>query len=90
MYFTLTQKQYLILVLFGGLLMIQILVIGYWSFRLTVRKEKEEDAEGNEFPDGLREGNRPVPLFIVLLTGAVLIWGVAYVIAIALGGLDVQ
>lgn len=93
MYFTLSQQQYLILVVFGGLVFIQVLVIGYWSFRRGAarpERQDEEIEEEREFPDGLRETNRPVPLFIVLLTGVVLIWGVLYVIAIAMGGLDVQ
>lgn len=96
MYFTLSQHQYLILTVFGGLLFIQVLVLGYWSYRLSLARrdrhegETDETEEEREFPDRLREGSRPVPLFIVLLTGAVLIWGVLYVIAVAVGGLNVQ
>jgi ABC-type Fe3+ transport system permease subunit len=92
MYFTLSQKQYLILAVFGGLILLQVLVIGYWSFRLTLsRRRRDQSAEQyREFPDGLREGNRPMPLFVVLLIAVVLVWGVGYVIAVALGGLHVQ
>ncbi|MBM4047575.1 MAG: hypothetical protein FJ279_20915 [Planctomycetes bacterium] len=88
MYFTLSQIQYLALALLGGLLLVLVLVVGYWSFRLSLsRRDPEEPGEVQEFPDGLSEGHRPMPLFITLLIVAILVWGVAYVIAVAVGEL---
>lgn len=91
MYFTLSQVQYLALALLGGLLLVLVLVVGYWSFRLSLsRRDPEQPTEVQEFPDGLSEGNRPMPLFLTLLIVAILVWGVGYVIAVAVGGLHVQ
>ena len=96
MYFTLTQMQYLMLAVFGGLLLVLVLVVGYWSYRLTLRRrtgQEAADAEQDvpEAADGaMQEGHKPVPLVIVLLFAATLVWAVAYVIAVALGGINVQ
>jgi uncharacterized membrane protein len=94
MYFTLTQLQYLMLALFGGLLLVLVLVVSYWSWRLSLKRKaanktaEEEVSTAGE--DEVSEGNKPVPLVIVLLFAATLIWAVAYVIAVALGGINVQ
>jgi hypothetical protein len=96
MYFTLSQKQYLILAVFGGLLLVNILVVAYWSFRLSLTRPDpdEEEAEEEFDPDHL-EGqvehkDRPIPLFVILVIAAVILWGFAYVIAVATGGHPVQ
>ena len=96
MYFTLTQLQYLMLALFGGLLLVLLLVVGYWSYRLTLKQQAEEEADGAdedapEAADGaMHEGHKPMPVVIVLLFAAILVWAVAYIIAVALGGINVQ
>ncbi len=94
MYFTLTQMQYLMLAVFGGLLLVLVLVVGYWSYRLTLRRKAEQEAAEEDVPEAadgaMQEGHKPVPLLIVLLFAATLVWAVAYVIAVALGGINVQ
>ncbi len=95
MYFTLSQIQYLILAVFGGLIMLLIMAVAYWSFKVGLMprsetKPEEENETAHEFNDGLAEGNRPVPLFIILVFLAVLLWGVMYVIAVIGGWIHVQ
>ena len=99
MYFTLSQTQYLILSIFGGLLLVAILIIAFWSFRLSLARRRAAgkaesytgaDEDVLDFSDGIRESKRPMPLFVILLVAAILIWGVAYVLAVALGVLNVQ
>jgi hypothetical protein len=90
-YFTLSQLQYLILALFGGVLLFILIALGYWSYRLSLtRHDPKRDDRVMDFPDGLQETNRPVPLFMILLICFVLMWGVAYVIAIVGGILHAQ
>jgi len=93
MYFELSQEQSLVLVVFGGLILIQILVVAYWSSRLNLaRRERQDKASTDveEYPDGLGEGNNPIPLFLILVIAVTLVWGIGYVIAVAAGGLHVQ
>jgi len=99
MYFTLTQIQFLVLAVLGGLLLVILVALAYWAWRLSLRKDTETDEEtgkpeaaddSTEFPDGLREGRKPVPLIVTIVFTAILIWAVAYIIAVALGGIHVQ
>ena len=90
MYFTLSQEQSVVLIVFGGLLLVLLLITAYWSFQLHLARRKERETPETEYADGLRESNKPVPLFLILLIVVVLVWGIAYVIAVAFGGLHVQ
>ena len=93
MYFTLSQTQYLVLSLFGGLLVVAIIAVAFFSNRLSLFGSRDEQSDGEEdvkFPDGLREGHGHVPLFIILLTAGILLWGIAYVFAITKGWINVQ
>jgi hypothetical protein len=92
MYFTLSQQQSVALIVFGGLLLVQILIIAYWSFRLHLaRRDREESkTDTEEFAGGVRQGNQPIPLILILSIAVFLVWGIGYVIAVALGGLHVQ
>ena len=92
MYFTLSQLQSLVLIVFGGLVLVELLVVAYWSFRLNLarRDSQEIEPDTQEYPDGLKQGNQPIPLFLILTIVVLLIWGIGYVIAVALGGLYVQ
>ena len=93
MYFTLTQTQFLMLALFGGVLLVLVVALGYWAWQLSLRRQAAppaDEEETEEFADGLKEGHGRIPLIITLVFAAVLIWAVAYVIAVALGGINVQ
>ena len=92
MYSLLQQEQSLILILFGGLILVLIIVLAVWSHHLNLarRARRETEQPPAEYPDGLREQNNPVPLFLILVIAAVLIWALIYVIAVGVGGLYVQ
>jgi len=92
MYFSLAQSQYLVVALLGGALFLVAVAVAWWGFHLTLRRAREEHQvpSGAEYNDGLREGNRPVPLIILLLAAVILVWGILYVVAVAQGGLNVQ
>ena len=94
MYFTLSQIQYLGLALFGGLILIAILAIALWSYRLQVRAgrvetidDEEDAAEKTVEPDEFehQEGHRPMPLIVVLLIIGLIVWGIGYTLAHSFG-----
>jgi len=92
MYFTLSQIQSVVVILGGGLLLVLILIGAYWSFRLNLARRGPEEAptEKAEAAEPAASGDKPIPLLLILVTIAVVIWGVAYILAVALGGLYVQ
>lgn len=91
MYFTMSQTQYLGLAIFGGLIFVAVLAIAYWSYKLHVSSRRTEkdirpaEGGGEEFSDGLQEGHQPMPLILIILIPALIIWGIAYVLAHAFG-----
>lgn len=90
MYFNLSQLQLIGLAILGGLIAVAVFAIAFWSHKLNLSSQKkkvgEESAEEvHTFEDGLQEGNKPVPLVIILLVGGLLIWGVGYTLAHAFG-----
>jgi hypothetical protein len=90
MYFNLSQVQYLGLAILGGLLLIAVLVLAFLGHRMVPREEEKKTTKGeaagdHEFPDGLKEGHRPVPVGILLLVAAMIIWGIGYTLAYAFG-----
>lgn len=97
MYFTVSQMQYFALAVFGGLILLLIIGVAYWSFRLGLRapaepgsEREKQEGDAHEFNDGLLEGSRPIPLFTILVFFSVLLWGVMYIIAIIGGWIHVQ
>ena len=90
MYFNLSQLQLIGLAILGGLILVAIFAVAYWSHRLNLASRKEEeDASSSEevhtFEDGLQEGHKPLPLGIIILIAGLLIWGVGYTLAHAFG-----
>ena len=57
------------------------------SFTGKARSDEELDAETHEFGGGVKEQNRPVPLFIWLVVIGYFVWAVAYVLFTAAHGL---
>mgnify|MGYP006292395639 CR=1 FL=1 len=68
----------------GGVLVAVAIVLARGSrhFSLTAKKrsEREIEEETHEFGDGLKEQNRPAPLFIWLMVAAYFVWAVAYIV----------
>ena len=71
-------------VLAGGLIVALAIILarGSLDFRFTMRKRNEAEyaQETHRFGDVVSEQNRPVPIFIWLVTIGYVIWAVAYVI----------
>jgi len=78
------QMESVWLVLLGGGLITLAIVLARASRRhaISLRRRSEEqlEAETHEFPGGLREQNRPVPVLIWIVTVGYFVWATAYVI----------
>ena len=97
MYFTMSQIQYLGLALFGGLILIAVLALAFWSYRLQVRagsieRMEEPESEIIEDEDSIQradfehqEGRNPMPLIILLLIIGIVVWGIGYTLAHSFG-----
>ena len=74
-----------------GLLLVCAVVLArgssVYSLTLRRRSDAELEQEAHEFGDGLREENRPVPLFIWLVAVGYFVWAVGYVIFCGIYGL---
>ena len=80
-YFPLQDLEYLLLALFLGAIALCVILLAYPSPR---KKEKETDIE--EFPDGIRATNRPIPPILVFVYSAFGIWAVVYMLMIGVFG----
>lgn len=82
--YTWLHNEWLLLMLGFGLLLAIAVILArgsrVLSFSFTRRSERELEEDVHEFPGGLKEGNRPVPLLIWLLVFAYLPWAIAYTI----------
>jgi hypothetical protein len=71
-------------VLLGGLIFTSAIVLARasrdWRLSLVKRKETTEEDETHEFAGIVSERNRPVPIFIWLVTIGYLIWAALYVV----------
>ena len=78
------QMESVWVVLIGGALVTLAIVLARASRRhgLTLKRRSEEEleAETHEFPDGIREQNRPVPVFVWIVAVGYFVWATAYVI----------
>ncbi len=84
--YELLQNQYIILAIFGGVVLVTFLYITINTFRII--KEKNETDHINEFPEGVKEGHKPIPLFLIILYIAYFFWAIIYVGAIAIWGFN--
>ena len=58
-----------------------------WSFTFKARSEKELEDETHEFPGGVSEQNRPMPIFIWLVIIGYVVWATSYVVFVGANGL---
>lgn len=83
--YELLQTQYVILAIFGGIILVTFLYIAINTFRTINQKRDEHLAE---FPEGIKEGNKPIPLFLIILYIAYFLWAIIYVGAVAIWGFN--
>lgn len=83
------HREHLILVfLYGGLLFFGLaLALGSKYFVLGRPTDTKKD-HLEEWPDGVKEGHGKVPLFLIVLYIGLVVWGLFYVAAHALWGMD--
>lgn len=58
-----------------------------FTFTFTRRSEDELEADTHEFPTGVREQNRPVPVFLWLVILGYFVWAIGYTIFTGVRGL---
>lgn len=75
--------EYLMYILLGGTVITLLIWLAVMSKRLTVttRKMNEEDyeAEVHSFGD-VKEGHRPMPLFLIVMASLFALWAIGYTI----------
>jgi hypothetical protein len=89
-YSTLNLDHFFLMVVLGlGITALVVLGRGAHSLTLSLRKrsEKQIEEEVHEFGGGVREGNGPVPILMLLVCASVLVWAVAYVLLSGARGL---
>jgi hypothetical protein len=79
-YFSVLDFQYIVLLIFLGLVS---LIILYVAFGPTGRTPKDETIE--EFPDGIREKNNPIPAILIFLYAGYAVWAISYVVYRGMG-----
>lgn len=80
-YFPLLDFQYTVLLIFFGL---AFLILIWLAFAYEEREGEQKIRE--EYADGLKERNGPVPLLLIFLYLGFIIWAVAYVVVIGIQG----
>lgn len=69
-------------ILLGGLLTVGLVGLAVLSRDLTFtwrrKSEEEYEADVHEFGGGVREGHRPVPLFLVIMLVLFITWAIIY------------
>jgi hypothetical protein len=80
-YFPLLDFQYVVLLIFLG---IASLIAMYLAF--TYEEEDEGQEVKEEYPEGIRVRNGPVPLVLILLYLAFIIWSIVYVVVMGIKG----
>jgi hypothetical protein len=83
-FFDVLDLQYLVLAIFLGLISVFVTYLAFGGYRFRRGTAEKEAAE--EYPEGLRSGDNPIPPFLIFLYLAVLIWIIFYVFLFGLRG----
>jgi hypothetical protein len=83
-FFSVLDTQYAVLLVFLGLIFLVLVSIAFGGYVLPTRKGRREEVE--EFPEGLRAGNGPLPLLLFFIYLSFIVWAAGYVIVIGIGG----
>lgn len=74
------HSEYFMYILLGGLALALLVWLATWSRSLTARARPEVVHSFGPPDDPVTEGNRPVPLFLLVLFGLVLLWAIGYTV----------
>ena len=73
--------RYLIMLLLGGVFLTAMIWLAVkskdWTFTFRRRSEEESEQDIHEFGE-VKEGHRPMPVFLVVLTVAFVVWALFY------------
>jgi hypothetical protein len=83
-FFSVLDFQYTILLLFLGLILFILIYIAFGGYALPTRKGRGEEIE--EYPEGIRAKNGPLPLLLFFIYLSFIIWAIGYVVVIGIRG----
>jgi len=82
--FSLLQWQYVVIALFVGFIIVIMLYFAFQSREYSGGRKKKDEI--HEFPEGITEGKKPIPLFLILIYVFIAVWCISYVIMISIKG----
>ena len=83
-FFPLLDNQYVILLLFLGLIFFILIYIAFGGYTLPIRKGRKEEIE--EYPEGIQAKNGPLPLLLFFVYLSFFLWAIGYVLVIGIKG----
>ncbi len=88
--YDLINFEYFVMMIGFGLILTAAIMLArgsrLFTFGMTKRTDREIDEDVHDFGDGVREGTRPVPIFIWVVWIGYFIWAVGYVIVTSFMG----
>jgi len=84
-FFPLLDLQYVMLLIFLGLIALVLIYVAFRTYDFLPRKRGEGE-ETEEYPGGIQASNKPIPLILIFLYAGLAIWAVAYVVVIGIRG----
>jgi uncharacterized membrane protein len=84
-YFTLLDFQYVVLLIFLGLILFLLLYIAFGA-RISTPDKKEKGGGLEEYPEGIQAGDSPIPPILIFVYVAFFIWALAYLVVVGLRG----
>ena len=83
--FSLLDFQYVMLVIFLGIIALVLVYLAFSSYEFLPRK-REEKEEAEEYAQGIQASNRPIPLILIFVYAALAVWAVAFVVSVGIKG----
>ncbi len=84
-YFSLLDFQYVILLVFLGVTILLLFYVTFESYVFT-RERDERPQELEDYPDGIKVRDKPIPLILIFIYIGFVIWAISYVLIIGLRG----
>jgi Ca2+/Na+ antiporter len=81
-YFVLLDFQYIVLAVCLGIATTILLYVAFGVPVISLKREKEPE----HYTDGLQIEKNPIPLILVFLYAAILIWALAYMLVEGING----
>jgi hypothetical protein len=85
--YKLLQEQFVALALFGGVVLVTFLFVAFNAIRFVSKKQIKAEHTEN-YVDGIKSTDKPVPVFLIILYIAYFLWAIIYVGAVALWGFN--